>query len=196
MGDVVPRYEFRTFNQSFPTVMERIRQLAPCDWAREGAETYILSTGTDNNNCKIRRQLLDIKTLLKRERGLEQWRPLMKDEFPIDAAVIRRQVFPALGVPSPPLQRERYTLARFLDELIRPHSGLLVVDLYKRRFGFNINQCIVEHAEVKLNDSSIQTLAVESADPDAVLETRKLLGLDGLENVCYPLALKRITGLV
>jgi hypothetical protein len=37
---------------------------------------------------------------------------------------------------------------------------------------------------------------VESPDPAAVLEARRMLGLDDMENVSYVQAIKRVVGMV
>ena len=67
--------------------------------------------------------------------------------------------------------------------------------MFKCRFGFTINGCITEIAELLVNGAAIRTLAVESEDREAVLRTKEMLGLGEHENVNYPLAIKRIIGM-
>lgn len=194
MGEVKPRFEFRAFAQNFGMVVTKMRQASPVDKIRESLETYIVSRTNNENNTKIRDALMDIKVFVQRQRGLEQWNPRMKGEFPMKAETIRQEVFPAFAVPLPECKRETYTLTQYLDELIRPHRDLSAVTVFKRRFGFMINDCITEHAELLINGAAIQTVAVESTDVEAILKTRDQLGLQDYENVNYLLAIKRIIG--
>ena len=195
MNTVIPRYEFRAFAQNFGLVEDKIRRFSDCEKYRESQEIYILSSDNNENNTKIRDEKMDIKVLEKRERGLEQWSPRMKGGFPMAVETIRDEVFPAFGVAAPQLSRARYTLQQFLDEIIALHRDLSAARLFKRRFGFTVNGCITEMAELLVNGAAIKTVAVESEDLEAVLQTQDMLGLREYENVNYLLAIKRIIGL-
>ena len=63
-----------------------MRRLSPCQLIRESDEWYIMSAVTHQNNTKIRYEMLDVKQLLRTNKGLEQWRPHLKAEFPLAAA--------------------------------------------------------------------------------------------------------------
>ncbi len=195
MSKIIPRYEFRTFAQNFGMVETRMRQLSNCEMIRESAEIYIVSATNDENNTKIRDDKMDIKELVEKKQGLERWNPRMKGEFPMSAEIIQTDVFPAFGVDRPEFNRDTYTLAQYLDEIIKPHPQLAAVDVFKRRFAFTVNGCIAEIAHLLVNGAAIQTVAVELADVDAVLAATKMLGLAAYENVNYLLAIKRIISL-
>ncbi len=195
MEEIIPRYEFRAFAQNFGLVTEKIRKLSPCERIRESSEIYIISAQNDENNTKIRNNVMDIKVFIQAEKGLEQWNPRMKGEFPMPAEVIREQVFPAFGVSLPEFKRSAYTLSQYLEEIIKPHPYLFIAHVFKRRFGFTVNGCITEIAELLINGAAIQTVAVESENVAAVLQAREMLGLQEYENVNYLLAIKRIMGL-
>ncbi len=198
MGEIVPRYEFRAFAQTFGRVAERIRELSPCENIRESTDIYIISAGTDRqneHNTKIRDNQMDIKDFVKEVKGLEQWTPRVKAEFPIAAADLREYIFPAWRVDMPELTRDAYTQAQYLDEIIRPHPALLTARVYKLRFSFTIHKCITEIAHLEINGAAIRTVAVESEDIDAVLDAQATLGLDAYDNVNYLVAIKRIMGL-
>jgi len=195
MENLIPRFEFRAFAQHFGLVEDRVRRHCACERIRESCETYVVSAATGETNTKIRDQLMDIKVLLRRDRGLEQWAPRMKGAFPLTAAQISDEVLPAFGVSVPQLKRASYTLAQLLDELVRPHPELVAAQVCKRRFAFTVNGCITELAQLMVNGAAIGSAAVEAEDPDLVLETRQLLGLGEYDNVSYPLALKRIVGM-
>jgi hypothetical protein len=195
MNTVIPRYEFRAFAQNFGLVEDRIRSVSRCEKYRESREIYVLSTGNNENNTKIRDDKMDIKVIVKEEQGLEQWAPRMKGEFPMAVEMIRDEVFPVFGVPVPRFERSCYTLDQFQHELIWSHNDLSAARVFKRRFGFTVNGCITEIADLLVNGAAIRTVAVESEDSEAVLQVKEMLGLGEYENVNYLLAIKRIIGM-
>jgi hypothetical protein len=80
--------------------------------------------------------------------------------------------------------------------VVRPHPDLTAVHVFKRRFGFTINDCLAEIAELLINGAAIKTAAVESTDLEAILEVKRRLGLTDYENVNYLVAIKRIIGML
>jgi hypothetical protein len=195
MTEIQPRYEFRAFAQNFGRVEEKIRQLSPLERFRESNEIYILSAVNITKNVKIRYDTLDIKAFVREEKGLQQWKPQLKVEFPLRMAVIRDEIFPALEVAIPQFYQPEYTLAQFLEDIIGPQPELTLARVYKRRFGYSIYGCISEIAELLINGAAIKTVAVESEDIEAVLKAMEMLGLQEYENVNYLLAIKRILGM-
>lgn len=195
MAEILPRYEFRAFAQNFGMVETKLRKLAKCEQIRESSEIYIISAANSNNNTKIRDGKMDIKVFIEKKEGLEQWNPRMKGEFPMEAGLLIREVFPAFGVAEPACKRERYTLQEYLDEIIFPHPLLTAVNVFKLRFAFTVNGCITEIADLQINGAAIRTVAVEHTDVQAILEAKKMLGLEEYENVNYLRAIKRIIGL-
>jgi hypothetical protein len=176
-------------------VETKIRNLSKCEMIRESAEIYIVSATNDENNTKVRDRKMDIKVLVDKKQGLEQWNPRMKGEFPMKTDMIKNEVFPAFGVKEPEFKRDEYTLKQYLDEIIIPHHQLAAVNVFKRRFAFTINGCITEIAHLLINGAAIQTVAVELEDVDAILKALDMLGLNEYENVNYLLAIKRVVGL-
>ncbi len=195
MSEVKPRFEFRTFAQNFGLVINKMRKASPVDKIRESAEIYIMSAGNSENNTKVRDDLMDIKVFVTKDRGLEQWNPRMKGSFPMKASMIRDEVFPAFGVAVPDFKREEYTLAQFIGEIIRPHKDLVPVSVFKRRYGFMVNNCITEYAELLINGAAIQTVAVESVSVEDILKAKEMLGLTEHENINYLHSIKRIIGM-
>jgi len=195
MAEIKPRFEFRTFAQNFGIVEEKMRQSAPCEKIRESSEIYIMSSGNNKNNTKVRDDLMDIKIFVTEEKGLEQWNPLMKGSFPMKAERIKEEVFPAFGVSVPEFEREEYTLEQFLTTIVNPHGNLTAVHVFKRRFAFTVNGCIAELGEIYINGALIKTVNVESVDVEAILKAKEILALDAYENVNYLLAIKRIIGM-
>jgi hypothetical protein len=195
MQAIIPRYEFRAFAQNFGLAEEKMRQLSKLDKFRESSEIYILSPDNNENNVKIRYHTLDIKVLIKEEKGLQQWRPRLKADFPMQMEVIRDEVFTALGTVVPEFNRSEYSLEQFLDDILMPHPELVLARVLKHRFGYKINGCISEISELLVNGAAVKTMALESADIEAVLKAKEMLGLHEYENVNYLLAIKRILGM-
>jgi hypothetical protein len=193
--DTAARYEFRAFAHDFGIVEESLRRRAPVARYRESLEVYLVSAGNDFHNAKVRAGLMDIKVLVGRDRDLEQWSPRMKGEFPLPRRVIREEVFPAFGVAVPDLARDDYSLERYLDEVIAPHPDLAAVSVHKQRFGFDLDGCTAELANVFVNGALLRSACLESTDPELVLTTRARVRLDPYENVNYLLAIKRVIGM-
>ena len=195
MQAIIPRYEFRAFAQNFGLAEEKMRKLSKLDKYRESSEIYILSNGNNENNVKIRYDTLDIKVFVKEEKGLQQWEPRLRAEFPMKMEILRDDVFSALGAAVPEFNRSEYTLEQFLEDIMMPHPELVLARVIKRRFGYMINECISEIAELLINGAAIKTMALESADTEVVLKVKQKLRLHEYENVNYLLAVKRILGM-
>jgi hypothetical protein len=68
-------------------------------------------------------------------------------------------------------------------------------NVWKRRFRFALPACRAELDQLLINGAALETLAIESEDPQAVREVQSLLRLEDCENQSYPLALSRIPGI-
>jgi exopolyphosphatase / guanosine-5'-triphosphate,3'-diphosphate pyrophosphatase len=192
MEAIIPRWEWRTFGASFGEADRRFRALEP-GRAQESEEVYLLSPRTDAN-VKVRDRLMDIKTLEQvNAEGLEQWRPVMKREFPLPAAEVAR-VCAALGV-APIAGLGAYTLEQLQAELTQASRGARVVQVHKRRQHYIISGCSAEMTDVVADGKPIRTVAIELEDPARVLAAVREMGLDRFENISYPRGLKRLLGL-
>lgn len=194
-----PRFEFRTFGRDFTEaayLMTRLSVPVPAKvWERTSEETYIISKTNDVNNTKIRDGKMDIKTFVTESDGLEQWNPLMKGEFPMKAEMLSKEVFPAFKVDMPKLEKEEYTLEEFL-QMVKDHPDLQAITVEKERFGYMVNDTICEYANVWINGAMVVTVNSESTELDDIKKTIKDLGLEGVENINYLQAAKRITGMI
>ena len=84
---IIPRWEWRTFGESFGEAEAKIRSHGEAK-ARSSAETYIVSFDSPNNT-KIRDGLMDIKKLENVNADtLEQWNPVLKSGFPLTREVL------------------------------------------------------------------------------------------------------------
>ncbi|MGI6573496.1 MAG: hypothetical protein ACOX19_08855 [Fermentimonas sp.] len=195
-----PRFEYRSFGCCFRDAAERMARLsAPVPesmWERRGSEIYIVSRTNNVNNIKIRDGKIDIKTYVQTVDGLEQWNPLMKGEFPMAASMLSEEVFPAFMVGNlPKLPQERYTLEEFL-EMVEEHPDLQAVVVEKVRYGYMVNDTICETGEVYINGAMVKTINSESTEVQDVLKTIREVGLEGVENINYLQAIKRVIGMI
>lgn len=194
-----PRFEFRTFGSDFSEVahlMSRLSVPVPEKFRkRYSSEIYIVSRTNDINNCKIRDGKMDIKTLILQVEELEQWAPLMKGKFPMKCAFLEKDVFPAFQVEISKPKHDEITLDEFLT-IVKTHPELKAVTIEKERFGYMVNNTICEFARVWINGTMIFTISSESTDVDDVKKTIEDLGLNGMENINYMQAIKRVIGMV
>ena len=70
---------------------------------------------------------------------------------------------------------------------------IAVVQVSKTRFQFNIGVCASEYSKITLSNVPRDTVAVESTDPDAVLQLVRELGINE-PNVSYIHEIRRILG--
>ncbi|NCB97692.1 MAG: hypothetical protein EOM36_04985 [Bacteroidia bacterium] len=193
-----PRFEFRTFGQDFTKAIERMARLSvPVPekvWERHSDEIYIISRTNDINNTKIRDGKMDIKTYVQTVDGLEQWNPLMKGEFPISAEVLKKEVFPAFMVEIPELTKETYTYEEFIS-MVNAHPDLQAVRVHKQRWGYMVNDTICEAGAVIINGAKVMTINSESTELEDIKKTIKDVGLEGVENINYLQAIKRVIGM-
>lgn len=194
-----PRFEFRSFGQNFGNAAKRMARLSvPIPekvWERYSDEIYILSRTNDINNTKIRDGKMDIKTYVQTVDGMEQWNPLMKGEFPIQASVLKNEVFPAFQVQMPELKKDVYTFEEFM-EMIEKHPDLAAIKVHKQRFGYMVNNTICEWGEVLINGARVVTINSESTEVEDIKKTVKDIGLEGVENINYLQAIKRVIGMI
>lgn len=194
-----PRFEFRTFGRNFEDaayLMSRLSVPVPEKvWERTSKEIYIISKTNDVNNTKIRDGKMDIKTFVREIDGLEQWNPLMKGEFPMKTELLEKEVFPTFKVDMPKLEEEECTLDGFL-EIVKNHPDLQAVSVEKERYGYMVNNTICEYANVWINGAMVVTVNSESTEPGDIKKTIKDLGLEGIENINYLQAAKRVVGMI
>lgn len=189
---IVPRWEWRTFGERFGSAADRLAAEEP-EAVQESKELYFLSPGS-GDTVKVRGGLMDVKHLEQvDENGLEQWLPVLKTGFPLDADAVR-SVLTSLRCVAPVLERAEYTLAQLLDEIVGPSPALRALEVHKRRTRTTIGGCSAELTEVRADGASTRTIAVEQEDPDRVIAAVRELGLDSRSNTSYPRGLKALVG--
>jgi len=194
-----PRFEFRSFGQSFDDACHRMARLSvPVPekvWERHSSEIYILSKTNDINNTKIRDGKMDIKTYVQTVDGLEQWNPLMKGEFPISREILLEEVIPAFQVEMDLPKKAEFTYDEFI-EMVKAHPELQAVRVHKQRFGYMVNNTICEYGYVLINGARLTTINSESTEVEDIKKTIADVKLEGVENINYLQAIKRVIGMI
>jgi exopolyphosphatase/guanosine-5'-triphosphate,3'-diphosphate pyrophosphatase len=192
MGTTIARWEWRTFGQEFGIAESRFAALE-AKQVQDSQETYLLTEASDAN-VKIRNQLLDIKILEHVDQnGLEQWRPVLKEPFPLGEPAIA-QLRGVLGLPRGALRPERLSLDQLLSDLgvaRRVH----VIGVRKTRTRYEVLGCTGEVTEVKADGETVRTVAIEDAAPAKVIAAVRDMGLERFPNTSYPRGLKQLMGL-
>jgi exopolyphosphatase / guanosine-5'-triphosphate,3'-diphosphate pyrophosphatase len=192
MNEITPRWEWRSFGSHFGDAEIRLKERG-ADKLQHSDEIYLLSSVSDAN-VKIRDGLMDIKQLEQTDtRGFEQWRPVLKEAFPLSAAAIKF-VFSSLGVASPLESTIPLTLDQLLAE-VTADSRLYKLEVHKVRARYQLEACMAELTEVVANGKTMRTLAVESENSAHITAALHALGLEGVENVSYPRGLKQLVEL-
>jgi exopolyphosphatase / guanosine-5'-triphosphate,3'-diphosphate pyrophosphatase len=190
---VIPRWEWRTFGAELGAADAEFGAVEP-ESVQESDEVYLLSPATEAA-VKIRAGLMDIKQLEHvDEAGLEQWRPAMKESFPLPPGEAVK-VCAELGVPAPAQGAEAFSLEEFLAVLAAPVRGVHAVAVHKFRRHFTFKKCMVEMTAVTAAGQETRTLAIETTDAGRVLAAVTELGLSDRRNTSYPRWLKATVGM-
>jgi exopolyphosphatase / guanosine-5'-triphosphate,3'-diphosphate pyrophosphatase len=188
---IVPRWEWRTFGETFGEAEERLAALEPTR-VDESDELYVVSHGGEGS-VKVRGGVLDVKRLEQvSDDGLEQWRPVAKAEFPIAAAEVA-SLLSALGVEAPALARDAYELDELVG-IVSQSSDLIVLPVHKRRAHYTFGGCAAELTAVRTDALTTRTIAVESEDPALVRAALRELELESQPNVSFPRGLAALMG--
>ena len=193
-GKIIPRWEWRTFGENFGVSEEKIKAYELGNF-KKSSEKYILSRNS-NENCKVRDELMDIKSLQQiNDDKLEQWYPTLKEGFPLSQETITMLCKDFFKVEVPAMDKEAYDFEAYI-ELCKTVKDLVVVDVYKERSIYVINEAIVEIAETTFNGVPMRTVCVEHADPENVINVVRMLGAENFENINYIQAMKKAVGLL
>ena len=190
MSTIVPRWEWRTFGRHLSKARAGFDRLEP-DRVDESDEMYLLPTS--GGSVKIRNDLVDIKVLREVDaNGLELWKPVMKQGFPL-AAADAAKVFEALQLPvEPALPAD--SLDALLAALRERRTDMRAVGVHKRRAHFAFEGCLAEVSDVEVLEHTACSIAIESEDPAAVVRAIEAAGLDGYVNTSYPVGLAALIG--
>jgi exopolyphosphatase/guanosine-5'-triphosphate,3'-diphosphate pyrophosphatase len=192
VSPIVPRWEWRTFGDDFGEADARFAAMSP-ERVQDSDETYLLSTRSDAS-VKVRDGLMDVKRLESvDDNGLEQWKPVMKAEFPLSADGVQ-EVLEALGVAARALDRAEYTLEELIAAVVNQDPALRAVEVHKHRDHFTVGGAMAELSAIGAEGTETRTIAVESEDPALVAAAVRELGLPLEPNVCLARGLKAMVG--
>jgi len=179
------RFEYRIWGAAFP-------ELPAPDPVPASREVYLLPAALDGVNAKIRGGTLEIKHLLGCEAGLQKWLPALRCPLPLPAAVIERELAPALGMAAPPLARSSYPLEALLEEVISAWSGVRSLHLVKRRRSFEVAGARAERTRIELGAVAIESVAIEAERFEVARRAVAELELERAPNLDYVAALRRL----
>ena len=188
--EVIPRYEFRVWDLDLESARERLFGRGPLFERRHSSETYVVSH-IEDINVKIRAGVVDIKQLLAVSGELERWGPVFKAAFPLDGGVVAASVFGPLGA-GPPAEVEGAMDEAAFIAAAETLDGLIVVRVHKDRSLVSFGSVRGESSLVRIDDTVYETVAVESADPNAVEAAAVDLGIDDRPNESYPAMIRRL----
>jgi len=193
---IVPRAEFRVFG---PGVIDLVKgkmwngKTVLFQARKMPAETYFLSTHTNEANVKVRDGLLDIKTKVgETPEGYEIFQPRGKFQFPVKKADLQT-ILANLKVEMP-LEKDTYTIDEFIA-MARRHPDTTAVTVEKMRYGFTIDGVICEYAQVWFNGAMVESACAESENYAGLKTVVEGLGIAAMPNTNYLKAAKRVVGM-
>ncbi|HEX6162492.1 MAG TPA: hypothetical protein VFZ31_03945 [Vicinamibacterales bacterium] len=172
------RWEWRAFAPELPVINV---DLPPGFEATD--ETYLVSPESQTRAVITGNRIA--ADLLERDRdGVQLWRRTVDAAFPLCQRDVRETLrqFP-VGIPT--LYRPEYTPFEFVTDVATCTSGLRVVGVRGVRRQVAADDCLLERSTLSMAGRTLQTIAVEGDDPDAVarLVHRLRLFVDGGRNI-------------
>ncbi len=76
------------------------------------------------------------------------------------------------------------------------HPELKADKVHKERFGYMVNNTLCEVGNVLINGALLVTINSESTEIEDIKKTLKDVGLEGMENINYLQAIKRVIGMI
>ncbi len=80
--------------------------------------------------------------------------------------------------------------------MVNAHPDLQAVKVHKERFGYMVNNTLCEVGNVLINGALLVTINSESTEIEDIKKTLKDVGLEGMENIIYLQAIKRVIGMI
>jgi hypothetical protein len=179
------RFEYRIWAARFP-------ELPAPDLMPASAEVYLLPAAVEGINAKIRGGALEIKRLLGVRAGLQEWLPAFRCPLPLPAAVVERELCPALGIVPPTLTQPSYGLEPLLEVLASSGSGVRGLRLVKRRRPFEVATARAERTRVEVGAHTIESVAIEAEAFEAARRAVAELELERATNLDYGATLRRL----
>jgi hypothetical protein len=176
-----PRYEFRCWG-----ALDAQHRSLEADWHLDGEietrETYFLG-GDEAFGLKLRDGAFEVKERIAVEGRLERWEPLVHVALPLSMDELAPWLDEVLKAPAPDGAEE-------MDEAAVTAAfkaaGARVLNVSKERRRYRLSSLFAEYAVVSVEGKTLATVAVESADPSALMSGMRLLHIEDEENRSYP----------
>lgn len=185
MHEVVSRYEYRIFARRLNTVRRRLQAMAPCDAVSDSRDIYLLDCHlAPVNNIKVRDGKLEYKKLIERYQGLERWQPAGEWAFPVSVDTVR-QLWSSIALKHSRMQSAGLSYEELIH-LLGSNGYMRCIHVCKRRYRFDLKDCAAEIDRLLVEGHAFESCAVESGDPQSVMNVLKDLQLTGDTNCSYP----------
>lgn len=184
------RYEFRQFGGDLTKVRDAFAALGRAEVKSASRETYIVTRLNIESNVKIRGGRLQVKTLQARRGTLEQWARPLDAEFPVSIEEVENIVLPALGLDIELGERGALEEGTLLA-LAGGQHALATVAVEKQRTLYEIGDCVAEFSVLHLGEETLQTVAIEALDAEALRGLLQTVGLEEAQNESYAEFLQR-----
>lgn len=186
------RFEFRFFDVDLEIYYRKMKELAASAWIRESEEIYLVPVMPGEINVKYRDGLIDIKELLNIHGIFEQWYPVTKIKLPAKGAALNEQVLAPMRIEDKLESDSVYEMGDLIADCIDKTPAWKIARVKKKRYSYELSGCSMEYAEVIVEGTPLQTVAVEHTDPGKIEAVLKELEMIHLPNVNYVKALNRI----
>ena len=185
MHKAASRYEFRIFARRLIPIWKRLQALTSCESTSDSVDTYLLNCDKGSlDNIKIRDDGLELKKLRGQYQGLERWEPAGQWSFPLSLDTIQNLWTDVVLVRT--LTGSAKLSCNELIHLFEKNSRLRYVNVHKRRYRFALKGCDAEMDRLLIEGHTLESCAVESSDPQSVLEVLNDLELSEDINCSYP----------
>ncbi len=175
---------------------QRLSDIAPCESIIESRDIDLLGQSIDSDrNVKNRHGRLELKRLIEHHRELQRWQPAGQWEFLVALDTIEDMLNTAHTLTQGRDPAALLAQDDLLQCTTQAAAQLVRANIFKRRFRYTLPACRAEFDQLLVNGAAIESIANESRDPQAILESQAVIRLEHLENQSYPLALSRILGI-
>jgi hypothetical protein len=178
------RFEYRVFAPRLEPVARELREHCEEEGRELAVDLYLVGERADRS-VKVRDGCVEVKALRERRGELERWEPTVRLALPLAGEWVRRTLADHLGVDRLDAPRKRYAFLALLSEVAAPTPDVEGVCVQKDRQHFSADGARVEFARIELDGSPVETVAVESLDPDATEAWVRRLGLDRWPNQSF-----------
>lgn len=179
------RYEFRAFGANLDSFAQVLSGSAEEEQVEFSSDTYLVSRLTLDANLKLRDNTLELKKLEARRGILERWNVIAKHDFPVSSEFLKHQVWPELGVDMDTPDASELSFDGIAGT-VRPNPSLDMAELHKERTRYWFASAMAEYVRIGIDDTLVQSVAVESASAEAVEALIARFGLSQYRNQSYP----------